>query len=90
MIPQVVQELTLLGFSPERLQNLLSQGNDVLHLREAHNPDEHAAFAIQSHATTESGFKLSYEVENDSGQLVPRLRLIVDKDIDLDTVVSET
>lgn len=90
MINQVVQELTLLGFSPELVRDLVKQGNDVLHsLREDQNPDERTALVIQSPATTNSGLKLLYEVDNDFGHLEPRLRLIIDKGIDVDTTVSE-
>lgn len=89
MIHQVVQELTLLGFSPELVRNVVKQGNDVFHsMREKHNPGNYTAVVIQSHAAT--GFKLLYEVGSDLGHLVPRLRLIIDKDIDMDTAVSES
>lgn len=57
-------------------------------MREEHNHDKHTAVAIQSRATTSSGFNLLYEIDNDLGHLVPRLRLIIDKDIDVDTAVS--
>ena len=59
-------------------------------MKEKQNPDERTALMIQSPATTDSGLKLVYEVDNDFGHLVPRLRLIIDKDIDVDTVVSDT
>lgn len=91
MVNQVVQELTLLGFSPEVVRDLVRQGNDVLNaMRENHNPNEHTAVVVQSHTTTNPGLKLLYEVNEDLGHLVPRLRLIVDKGIDMDTAVSET
>jgi hypothetical protein len=59
-------------------------------MRERPDPDQHTSVVIRSHATTGSGFKLLYEVDNTLGHLVPHLRLIVDKGIDVDTVVSET
>jgi len=91
LINQVVQELTFLGFSPEVVRDLVKQGNDILHaMREEHSPNGQTAVVIQSHASTNSGLKLLYEVDNDLGRLVPRLRLIVDKNIDMDTAVSET
>jgi hypothetical protein len=91
LINQVVQELTLLGFSPEVVRDLVKEGNDVLHaMRENHNSDEQTAVVIQSHVITSPGHRLLYEVDNHLGRLVSRLRLIVDTDTDVDTAVSET
>ena len=90
LINQVVQELTLLGFSPELVRDLLEQGNIALHsMRESQNPDQHSAVTIKSPATTNSGLELLYEVDNDFGHLTPRLRLIIDENVGADTVVSE-
>jgi hypothetical protein len=81
----------LLGFSPELVRDLVKQGNDALHsMRENEKPEERTALAIQSPVTTNSGLRLSYEVDNDLGHLVPRLRLIIDKGANVDTAVSET
>ena len=90
LVNQVAQELTSLGFSPEVVRDLVEQGNDTLYaMRERHNPDEQNTVVIQSHAITGSGFKLLYEVDNDFGRLVPHLRFVVDKGVDMDTAVSE-
>ena len=87
----MVQELTSLGFGPDVVRDFVRQGDGVLHaMTENHNPDEETAVVTQSHATTDPGFTLLYEVDNDFGRLVPRLRLIVSQDIDLDTTVSDT
>jgi len=91
LINQVVQELTYLGFSPEVVRDLVKQGNGVLYaMREKSNPDERTAVVVQSYATTNPGLRLLYEVGNDLGHLVPRLRIVVNKDDDMDIVVSET
>jgi len=72
------------------VRDLVEQGNDTLHaMRERHNSDEQNTIMIQSHAVNGSGFKLLYEVDNDLGRLVPHLRFVVDKDVDMDTAVSE-
>ena len=90
LVNQVVQELATLGFSPEVVRDLVEQGNDALHaMRERRDSDERSTIVIQSHTVTGSGFKLLYEVDNDLGHLVPHLRVIVDKDVDVDTAVSE-
>jgi len=86
LINQVVQELIFLGFTPETVQDLVKQGNDTFHaMREIPNLDEGSALVVQSHATTKPGLKLRYEVSNDLGHLVPRLRLVVEDDIDVAT-----
>jgi hypothetical protein len=98
LINQVVQELTLLGLSPEVVRGLVRQGNDVLHtMGEEHSSDEQTTVVIQphttnisGHTTTSPGHKLFYEVDNDLGHLVSRLRLVVDTDTDMDTAVSKT
>ena len=59
-------------------------------MREKHSPEERTAVVVQSYTTTNPGLRLSYEVDNDLGNLVPRLRLIVNKDGDKDTLVSDT
>ena len=80
-----------LGFSPETVQDLVKQGNDAFHaMRDIPNLDERSALVVQCHATTNPGLKLRYEVCNDLGHLVPRLKLIVNDDIDVDTTVSKT
>jgi hypothetical protein len=87
----VVQELSLLGFSPELVRDLVRQGNDDLcSMREKRNPNERAAFVVRSPATSNSGLKLVYEVDNEFGNLAARLRLIIDKDFDVDPTVGET
>ena len=90
LVNQVVQELTLLGFSPEVVRNLVKQRDGVLHaMKENRSSDEHTAVVIRCHTTTDSGLRLSYEVDNNLGHMAPHLRLIVDKDINMDTAVSE-
>jgi len=90
LVNQVVRELKFLGFSPEVVRDLVKQGDDILHaMRVEHNLNEQTEVVIQPHAATNPGLKLLYEVDNDLGHLVPRLRLIVDKNIDTDTAVSE-
>jgi hypothetical protein len=90
LINQAVQELTLLGFSPEVIRSLFMHGNNVLHaMGEKRSSDELMAVEVQSHAIIPPGHKLLYEVDNDLGHLVPRLRLIVDADTDMDTAVSK-
>ena len=85
---QVVQELASLGFSPEVVRDLVKQGNDVLNaMREEPSSDKQTTITIQPHALTNSGLRLLYEVDGDLGNLVPHLRLIVDKDADMDTAV---
>lgn len=59
-------------------------------MRENQNPVERTALMIQSPATTDSGLKLVYEVDNNFGHFVPRLRLTIDKDTDADTAVRDT
>ena len=58
-------------------------------MREKHSSDEQTT-VIRSHTITDSGLRLQYEVDNDLGHLVPRLRFIVDKDVDVNTMVSDT
>ena len=58
-------------------------------MREVHDPEKPTPVVTQPHATTSSGLKLLYEVDNALGHLVPRLRLIINNDIDVDTAVSE-
>jgi len=73
------------------VRDLVKQGDDVLRAtREKPSPDERTAVVVQSYATTDSGLRLLYEVGSDLGHLVPRLRLIVNKYDDMDTMVSET
>ena len=89
---QVVQELASLGFSPEVVRDLVKQGNDALNaMREEPSSDKQTTITIQPHALTSlrSGLRLLYEVDNDLGHFVPHLRLIVDKDADMNTAVSE-
>lgn len=89
-INQVVQELVSLGFSPQVIRDLIEQGNGVLHAtREGQDPEEKTTTVIQSHTITGSGLRLSYEVDNDLGHLVSRLKIIVNEDADVDTVASE-
>jgi len=57
-------------------------------MEEEGGSDEQTTAMIQSHALTSSGLRLLYEVDNDLGHLVPHLRLIVDDDADMDTMVS--
>lgn len=57
-------------------------------MREEHRSDEQTTIVIKSHAVTASGLRLLYEVDSSLGHLVPHLRLIVDEDVDMDTVVS--
>jgi len=88
---QVVQELASLGFSPEVVRDLVKQGNDVLNAmrEEPGSSDKQTTITIQPHTLAGSGLRLLYEVDNDLGHLVPRLRLIVDKNADADAAVSE-
>ena len=58
-------------------------------MREKHSSDEQTT-VIRSHTITDSGLRLQYEVDNDLGHLVPRLRFIVDEDVDVNTMVSDT
>ena len=58
-------------------------------MKEERSSDEETTVMKNGHTTTNSGLKLLYEVDNDLGRLVPHLRLIVDEDVDVDTVVSE-
>ena len=91
LIGQVVQELTLLGFSPEIVQDLIKQGNDAFNtMKDIPNLDERSAIVAQSHTTTNPGLKLRYEVANDLGRLAPRLRLVVSGGTNVDAMVSET
>ena len=86
---QVVQELASLGFSPEVVRDLVKQGNDALNaMREEPSSDKQTTITIRPDALGSSGLRLLYEVDNDLGHLVPRLRLIVDNDADIDTAVS--
>ena len=56
---------------------------------ESHNSDEQCTIVIQSHPITSSSLKLLYDVDHDLGHMVPHLKFIVDKDVDMDTAVSE-
>jgi len=72
------------------VRDLVKQGNDALNaIREESSPDKQTTITIQPHALTSSGLRLLYEVDGDLGNLVPHLRLIVDKDADVDTAVRE-
>lgn len=91
LVNRVVQELTLLGFSPEVVRDLVKQGDDVPHaMGEDHSPNEQTTAVTRCHTTTNPGLRLSYEVDRDLGHLVPRLRLVVENGIDVNTMVSET
>ena len=57
-------------------------------MRENRSPDEQTSVVVQSHATINPGLKLLYEVDDGLGHLVPRLRLILNDDIDMDSAVS--
>ena len=50
---------------------------------------EESTAVVVHHTTTDSGLKLLYEVKNDFGHLAPRLRLVIDKDVDVDTMVGQ-
>ena len=90
LVNRVVQELIHLGFSPETVQDLIERENDASHaMKDAPDLDERSALIAQSHATTNPGLKLRYEVCNDLGHLVPRLKLIVNDDIDVDATASK-
>ena len=58
-------------------------------MKEKRSSNELTAAEVQSYVVTRPGQKLLYEVDNDLGHLVPRLRLIIDADTDVDTAVSE-
>ena len=89
MIDQLVQELTLLGFSPELVRDLVQHGNDVPQPTGATTlVTEESTTVLVHHTTTDSGLKLLYEVKNDFGHLAPRLRIVVGKDVDADTMVG--
>ena len=90
MINQLVQELTSLGFNPEFLRDLVQHGNDVLQSMQATTLiTEESTAVVVYHTTTDSGLKLLYEVKNDFGHLAPRLRLVIDKDVDVGTMVGQ-
>ncbi|KAF9652502.1 hypothetical protein BDM02DRAFT_3089024 [Thelephora ganbajun] len=88
LINQVVQELTFLGFSPEFIRDTAKQWNDDLHTMKKPDTDEQTMVIIPSNAFANRGLRLLYEVDNDLGHLAPRLRLIIDKDTDMDTAVT--
>ena len=74
---------------PEVVRDLVKPGEDVLNaMGERHSSDSEQTTAIRGHTTINSGLRLQYEVNNDLGHLVPRLRFIVDKDMDVDAMVS--
>ena len=73
------------------VQDLIKQGNDVFNtMKDIPNPGERSALTVRSHTTANPGLKLRCEVSHDLGNPSPRLRLIVDEDIDVDTTVSKT
>ena len=73
------------------VRDLVEQGNDALRAtREKSNPDGRTAVVVQSYAITNPSLRLLYEVGSDPGHLVPRLRLVIEKDENMDTAVSGT
>lgn len=82
-IRQVVRELRSLGFSPELVRDLAGQGGDTV------DPagENHSGTTVttQPRSIGNSGLRLAYDVDSESGHLVPRLRLTIDDCAHVDT-----